>query len=156
MSDSKDILQKLSDIFEKAVGEVISTVSGIMVNKAEDAQEDTCNYAGILPLYGDINGVFIVKSDENSLRTLTAGMTGAEAECVEESEMMDCIGELANMICGLTKARAYPGGTAFSLSTPFSVKSNENMTFSYKKKTKMAVLPFSSEEIKLNVRIILV
>ncbi len=156
MPDSNELLQKLSEIFEQAVAEVISTVSGIVVNKVEDSAEDTYNFAGILPLYGDINGLFIVKSDENSLRTLTAYMTGAEAECIDESEMRDCIGELANMICGLSKARAYPCGAAFTLSTPFSVKSNENMVFSYKKKTKMAVLPFSSEEIKLNARIILV
>ncbi len=146
----------IKKVFEEATAEVVSTVTGLALIKAPKTTEELYNFAGFLPLYGDINILFLIKTDENSLRIITADMTGAEYDSVDERDMRDCIGELANMICGLSKARSALGGITFSLSTPFSIKGVENIDFSFKKNVNMIVLPFESSEVSLTVRLILV
>ncbi len=149
--DTKQLIN-LSNIFEKSFCEVISVLSGIPLMKTDD-DEMPGNFIGILPLSGDISGLFVISASDESLQLLTAYMTGQEE--VSDADMQDCIGELANMACGLAKARSSMEGIAFTLSTPFSIKGAQDLEFAFKKNARVMEFPFVSPEISLNVRVIL-
>lgn len=152
----KETFETLIGIFEDTITEVISTVSGVSLEKSIIEEKNESNFAGILPFIGDISGIFLIKTNGEHLKILTSYITGIEAESIYDNDMTDCIGELANMVCGLTKSRAARLGIRFNLSTPFSAKGDKSIDFSFKKNSVTSLMTFSSDEILINARVILV
>ncbi len=150
---NNDLHVALSDIFEAAASEVLTAASSDHFTKVSDTIE--CGYAGVLPLHGDMNGLFILKTNANSLRIFTSYLIGVEQEDVTDEDMCDCIGEIANVVCGLAKARAAMQGIHFTLSTPFCVKSEQSLEFFFKKNEKKIAFALKSQSAAVDTRIIL-
>ena len=151
-----ELIDSLAKMFENSIVEAISTISGVAVLKNNDLSNDpNDNYAGMLPFSGEINGFFMIKTDGQSLKILTSYITGCDIPLVKENDMMDCIGELTNMVCGSVKAKAAINGVKFTLSVPFSVKGNNGLEFSFKKNAKTFALHFSSHDAHINARVLL-
>ena len=153
---NNELMDTLAKLFENTIAEVVSTISGISVFKDDDDLLNVNdNFAGTLPFYGEINGFFILNTDEQSLRALTSNITGCVIPSVEESDMTDCIGELANMICGTVRAKAALNGILFKLAIPFSVKGVNGLELFFKKNAKTFTLHFSSCDIHISARVVL-
>ena len=158
MSDvNKEILNFLIKLFEISIVDVMPTISGISIFKDDDVLNEGLNdsFAGTLLFSGEINGFFMIKTDEQSLRVLTSNITGCHIEFVEESDMLDCIGELANIICGSVRAKAAVNGISFKLSIPFSIKGGNGLWFSFKRNANTFPLNFSSNDVHINARVVL-
>lgn len=149
-----ELMQKMSDIFQSSIIEVLRTVSGMDIRKVNGADGEPDNFAGVLPLAGDIGGLFIIQAGAASLRTLTSYITGSDESSIDAKEMADCIGELANMVCGSARARAAGAKIGFALSTPFSILGTERMEFFFKRSAKMLSLSFSSGEISIRAKVV--
>jgi len=151
-------IELLIKLFENSIADVISTISGISVLKRDNNDLNSNlneGFVGILPFSGGINGFFMMKTDEQSLKTLTSYITGCDMSLAKEDDMMDCIGELANMVCGTVRAKAALNGISFKLSIPFSALGVNGLKFSFKKNTKTFTLRFSSCGIHINTRVVL-
>lgn len=151
-----DYLKMMDALVEDCSKEVISTVSGISVTRVEKVDSLEGGYLSILQLHGDFNGMLLVKTSEQSIKTLTSYMTGIDDECINDKDMHDCICELANMICGLTKAKSARSKVTFSLSTPFSVRCSGDTDFLFKKGIPICNINLSGAEILIVIYLILV
>jgi len=152
---NNELMDTLNRLFENSITEVISTISGFSIFKDNDKLNVNDNFAGMLPFSGGINGLFMIKTDEQSLRVLTSNITGCDISLVKENDMIDCIGELANMICGMVRAKAAVNGISFKLEIPFSVKGVNGLEFSFKKNAKTFRLHFSSDKVHISTRVVL-
>ncbi len=150
-----DSLSKLFPLFETAILEVLPTVSGISVFTGNPLAETKDSFVGVLPLTGDRSGLFLFKSNEESLRILASCMTGTAVEQISEMDMRDCVGELANMICGLCRARATSLGIHFTLASPFCVRGYDFIEFTFKKNANIVSQTFLSDEISFKITLIL-
>ncbi len=145
--------EKVFEVFENTVTEVISTVSGIQVAKAQTNLK--ANYVGIMPFGGSVSGLFLIETDRESLLTLTSYMAGIVQGELEEGDLRDCVGELANMVCGLTKTKCAQFGIGMVLSTPFSAV-GQGVSFAFKKNAKQSENSYSSPEVSVKTHVILV
>ena len=153
---NNELKNTLIRLFENSIIEVISTVSGVSVFKVNCDSNINDNFAGILMFSGEINGIFMIKTDEQSLRALTSNITGHDISFVKENDMIDCIGELANMICGTVRAKAAVNGIRFKSSIPFSAKGVSGLEFSFKKNALTFTLHFSSGIARISARVVLI
>ncbi len=152
-------IKSMDSLIENCAVEVISTVSGISVNRdinTDSGDDMDSGYLSVLQLHGDFNGMLLVMVPEQSIRVLTSFMTGMEDEQIQEDDMHDCISELANMICGLAKAKSAIHKVRFSLSTPFSIRYNGCIDFGFKKGVPICSINLFGYEISIIVSLIFV
>lgn len=146
---------QLVKFFEDSLKETISTSSGLCVKKSQSLCVGGDCFAGVLPFYGDVNGFFIIKAQNNTLRVLTSYITGIAENKIEPDDLKDCIGEIANMVCGLVRARAAVKGISFSFSTPLCAMSTDDVLFSFKENVIVFSFGVANEEIVLRAEVAL-
>lgn len=79
------------------------------------AREGAVTLTGQVGLAGEWSGAVLVEMSEALAITMAAAMFGLEADELEEDDVTDAVGELANMLAGKVKARL---GIPTSLSLP--------------------------------------
>jgi chemotaxis protein CheX len=74
------------------------------------------NLMGWVQLLGEFEGAVTVQTTDAFMRQAAASMFGCDATSITREEMLDALGELANMVGGTVKS-LLPGPTMLSLPT---------------------------------------
>ncbi|MGL4791909.1 MAG: chemotaxis protein CheX [Anaerotignaceae bacterium] len=149
------LMEELTLPFVNTCASVLSDTTGIpfsyenLNEKAENQQ-----FAGVIGFSGDLNGLLIITSEDDNLILITEKITGMNKEDIEFEDLCDCIGELANMICGTTRSKLALKQINLSLSTPFSVSGEKNIHFTYKQRASRKTFNVYCEELQFILEII--
>lgn len=103
---------ELSDL----VTEIFKTMLGVELEEAhgDAALEDASVLTGTVGISGDWEGAVTVECGEALARRIAGIMLGIRADEVQEQDVRDSLGEVANMTGGNVKA-LFPGSSRLSL-----------------------------------------
>ena len=107
----------------------------------------------IIGIRGDCKGSFMLVCDPPSACHLVSTMLGVEVKA-EDSEVLDGVGELANIVMGNLKDVLEEGGKDVGI-TPPTVIHGDNMIVRSRAKQEWLVVPFSTYNARFEVRIVL-
>ncbi len=155
---NNQLLEEIDNIFRYSILNVVSTVTGIGLEK-EEGCTGFHEMAAILPLMGEKTGMLLIDTDFTSLKTLTSYMTGIDKNSITEGDALDCIGEISNMVAGIAKARLKEKDFSFTITTPFSVKGSD-LDFVFKNGTSILHSSYGcnrsgQDRIFLNMRVLI-
>ncbi len=144
---------KLRDVFKLCMLNSVQTVSGL---EFEDhpLTDVVGSYVSIMPLTGAKTGALILDMEKEPLTTLTSYMTGSDVSEITENLLIDCIGELNNMVCGPAKAELISDGLIFTFKTPFVIRAKDASMF-FKNGTDVFGFSFRNDQIEFSLRVIL-
>lgn len=146
-------LKDISSAFFDSLKEVVSTTAGFFLQEIAP-RESYGDIAAILDFTGENSGFLLIDADIEALRSLSSYMTGCEAEEISETDMSDCLSEIANMTGGNAKAVLANKGFHFSLTMPFTI-TGENKQLFFKKNTTMLHSAFSDGKVIIGIRVVL-
>lgn len=104
------------------VAEVLQSSFGVSVETEGAALPEEVATSAMVSISGDWDGVILVGCATNLARHLTAEIIGVGADEVEEEQLRDTLGELANMIGGRVKCSLPP---SCKLSLPMVVEGHD-------------------------------
>jgi chemotaxis protein CheX len=128
LTQLKTTESELLSLLADDVREIFSTMVGMDVPRcatltAADERFKGCVSAMIL-LSGSYNGVVTVHAPPQAARDITAQMLGMEVESVD-ADVLDALGEIANMIGGSFKHHFVNDGHEARLTPPNVIECNE-------------------------------
>jgi chemotaxis protein CheX len=98
---------------------------------------------GIVGLRGlQARGSLAITFTESAILHIYSQMLGEKAEEINDA-LVDCVGEITNMICGGAKAMLSEKGYKFEMAIP-SMISGKNHTVSHKTNGKIVCIPFDT------------
>ncbi len=146
-------IDQINQIFVESVKSVVYTVSGVsLVELDKKIPEEHDGIVGIMPLSGSKNSMIMLEAPKG-LDIITSYMIGIDVAEITEKDLIDCIGELANMVSGTAKLRLVPHALHLMLSTPFVAK-GAGLKFFFKRSTVFEA-SLGCEDILLNMRVLL-
>lgn len=100
----------------QVVGDVFATMTGFEPRLSDDPGVETgaCTVAACIHLSGAFTGAVVVRAPESLARTLAAAMFATDPSALSDGEVMDAVGEIANMVAGAAR-QALPMPNALSL-----------------------------------------
>ena len=107
----------------------------------------------IIGIRGDWKGSFMFVCDPPSACHLVSTMLGVEI-AAQDNEVLDGVGELANILIGNLKDVLEVGGKEVAM-TPPTVVHGDNMIVRSRAKQEWLVVPFSTYNAQFEVRIVL-
>jgi len=100
---------------------------------------------GIIGLRGvQAKGSLAITFTEPAILRIYSQMLGENAEEISD-DLVDCVGEITNMICGGAKAILSEKGYKFEMAIP-SMISGKNHTVSHKTNGKIVCVPFDTSD----------
>ncbi|MBU0485210.1 MAG: chemotaxis protein CheX [Proteobacteria bacterium] len=135
--------------FLEATKDVIETMAKIPVRpKTLRLKAEKKTYGAITGIIGitspHLNGSMVISFSELCILKIVANMTSTYEKIKIDSEVVDAVGELTNMICGGAKNRLAKMDMKFDLALP-TVLVGKNMQISYLPNTPIIVIPFMTE-----------
>jgi chemotaxis protein CheX len=97
---------------------------------------------GIIGLASEsINGIMVISFSEPCILKIVANMTGEPEKTKIDSEVVDAVGELTNMISGGAKSKLAKMNMKFNLSLP-TTDVGKKIEIGYHTNTPIIVIPF--------------
>lgn len=116
--------------FSNAAVETLNTMAMLELECAGTRQvkafEMTLDYTATMGLCGENEGLLVVSVGKSLLRSVVAAMLG-EDESEVDNDLVDGIGELANMIGGAAKGTLASADYHFELSIPAVITGEKNV-----------------------------
>lgn len=117
MSSEDPILKAFAD----AAVETLKAMAMLDLETGEVSEvralEDTLDYSATMGLCGENEGLLVMSLESSLARQIVATMLGAD-ESEIDSDLLDGVGELLNMIAGTAKTTLARSGHHFNLSIP--------------------------------------
>jgi chemotaxis protein CheX len=125
---------------------VIETMAHLPVRvKALAIKETRTTYGEVTGIIGlaseSINGIMVISFSEPCILKIVANMTGEPEKTKIDSEVVDAVGELTNMISGGAKSKLAKMKMKFNLSLPTMVV-GKKIEIGYRANTPIIVIPF--------------
>ena len=139
---------ELINPFLSSTKNVIETMAQTKVDpKQPKLKGDKATYGeitGIIGMVSDtISGCMVVSFSESCILKIVANMLMEEPKKKIDSEIVDAVGELTNMICGGAKAQLSKLNHKFELATPTMVV-GKGVDISYYSDAPTIVIPFTT------------
>ncbi len=138
---------KLINPFINATLNVLETMAFVKVQSAKPylKKDDIAkgDVTGVIGLTGEINGTISVTFDEGSILKIVSNMFGEEVTELN-TEVMDAVGELTNMISGQARRELEESGKRFEAAIPSVISGNNHQITHYTDGPKIAI-PFTTE-----------
>jgi chemotaxis protein CheX len=105
-----------TETLEQVVTEVLATMTGVVASPVCDARASTVrrSVAACIHLTGAYTGAVVITMPEELGRRIAASMFAADPSALSDGEVMDAVGEIANMVAGSVRS-ALPMPNAISL-----------------------------------------
>ena len=118
---SKD---QIGEIFSNVLSDTITTTTGLSL-EIIDEDESFDELIGLITLNGNNHGMIIVSASYDTIRTLSAEMTGTLRNEVTLNDIYDTLCELVNITAGNAKLRFNIAEDIYVLSPPFIIHGKE-------------------------------
>lgn len=116
--------------FTDAAVDTLSTMAMLDLEKGEitrvEAFENTLDYTATMGLCGEREGLLVLSLESETARHIVAAMLG-EDESEIDGDLVDGVGELANMIAGTAKTTLGKDDYHFELSIPAVIEGEKNI-----------------------------
>ena len=146
--------EQIGIIFSDVLIEVISTTCGITLDVSPvDEEQRYGELIGLMSLTGKNHGMVFISSDEDTIRTLSAYMTGVSNEEVSKDDIYDTLCELVNMTAGNAKLRFNLSEDMYTLNSPFVI-SGKDISVIMKKRINSISRIISNNELSLLVNVV--
>lgn len=123
MTNRKELLDKIADSLRITVSEVFHTMawSEVVFTGSEEIPTFIIHNinAGITQIFGSLTGMIAITCDDTLTRNIVARISGLMPEELIHDDLLDGMGELANMVSGGMKSKASLG--SIQLSPPISI-----------------------------------
>lgn len=148
-----DSLGDLSRQYAQSVAEVVETTADISLALQDGASpcEDAA-YVAIACLQGEESGILALRSNADTLRILTAYMTGLSEDEVTEDDLQDCLHEIINMTIGIVKTKSSAQDAKHQIAAPF-VLTGEGVRFLYKRHAMHAVCHLAGDALFIEMHV---
>lgn len=105
-----------TETLEQVVTEVLATMTGVVASPVSDVHASTArrSVAACIHLTGAYTGAVVITMPEELGRRIAASMFAADPGALSDGEVMDAVGEIANMVAGSVRS-ALPMPNTISL-----------------------------------------
>jgi chemotaxis protein CheX len=105
-----------TETLEQVVTEVLATMTGVVAFPVSDVRASTArrSVAACIHLTGAYTGAVVITMPEELGRRIAASMFAADPGALSDGEVMDAVGEIANMVAGSVRS-ALPMPNTISL-----------------------------------------
>ncbi|MBN2798877.1 MAG: chemotaxis protein CheX [Deltaproteobacteria bacterium] len=110
--------QHLIEPFTEGALEMLVTMLGIEGTVVSADEVPRAEIAASMPLEGQPGGQLLLGFSHEAATRLVGEMLGMEPDELEEDDLADGIGEMANIIAGFAKTRLSEAGVHFNLALP--------------------------------------
>ncbi len=143
------IKESISDVFSTMI--MMDVTPGKTITSGyTDFKADISSMIG---LAGDIKGMLALHLPYTVARSITGSMLGMDTEDVENEDVTDAIGEIANMVAGGFKTFFTQGGKQLLLSTPTIISGSDLKTSGMSKASSFVIpLAISSGEFTVELK----
>ena len=153
-------IKELGSVFVDALTEVISKVSGFMLEDIypeTDEHDEDVDFDGMIGIMslnaGKKNIMIFLSAKERDMRVICSYMSGFAQEEIAKEDMYDTLGELVNMTAGNVKLRIGEVNYNFALSLPFAID-GENMSIITKKRVNIFSKVLGNGDISVKLKIV--
>jgi len=132
----------LEDVMLDSAKEVFASMVSMPMERLASGwpESDEMTLLATITFTGDLEGCFGISCDCGSAQAIAAGMLCMDdASSLSDSELIDAIGEIANMVMGGVKTRMQPEVTTIEISIPTVVYGRRLKNRLGEKMTRIAV-----------------
>lgn len=106
--------------FVRAIGNVFDTMVGVKIKVGKPSRRSdelaSSEVSGVIGISGDVQGAVVLNFSDQMATTIASKFTGGQV-APQSPDLVDAIGELANMVAGGAKGEFGTGNSYISLPT---------------------------------------